>query len=283
VVPVREGAAARLPFLDRCAICEPGPLATEIAATLLLGCQNGTVRSVEELLRELAESTDGLLAAADGLSDADVIAPSLLPGWTRGHVLSHLARNAEGGTRLLDGARTGVPGYEYLSVATRAADIERGAGRPAADLAADVRQTAEALATSAAQMPPGAWLVPVTWTTGQQTPAETVVQSRLAEVLIHRVDLGIGYEPASWPTAFVREMLDAVIGALNGQSPVLLAVRLEAADTGRRFQVGGEGAARRARGMEAGLLAWLLGRSAGIGLVDDGEGPLPTVPSVYQT
>jgi uncharacterized protein (TIGR03083 family) len=99
------------------------------------------VRSVEELLRDLAESTDGLVTAADGLSDADVRAPSLLPGWARGHVLSHLARNAEGGTRLLDGARAGVPGYEYLSVATRAAEIEQGAGRPAADLAADVRQT----------------------------------------------------------------------------------------------------------------------------------------------
>lgn len=210
------------------------------------------VRSVEELLRE---STDGLLTAVEGLSDADARAPSLLPGWTRGHVLSHLARNAEGGTRLPDGARAGVPGYEYLSVATRTVEIEQGAGRPAVELVADVRQTAEALVASAAQMPPSAWQARVTWTTGQQAPAEMVVQSRLAEVLIHHVDLGIGFKPASWLPAFVSEMLDVVIGALNGQSPAPLAARFEAADTGRKFQIDGGGATRRVRGTEAELLA----------------------------
>jgi maleylpyruvate isomerase len=69
----------------------------------------------EEALRELTAATDQLLAGLDGLSDAQVAGPSLLPGWTRGHVLTHLARNAEGGTRLLGWARTGVPSYEYES------------------------------------------------------------------------------------------------------------------------------------------------------------------------
>jgi maleylpyruvate isomerase len=132
-------------------------------------------------------------------------------------------------------------------------------------------------------MPPSAWRAPVTWTTGQQTPAGRVVQSRLAEVLIHHVDLGIGFEPASWPPAFVSEMLDAVIRALNGQSPVPLAARLEAADTQRKFRIDGGGTARRVCGTEAGLLAWLLGRSAGISLAGDDQGPLPGVPSLYLT
>ena len=41
-------------------------------------------------------------------------------------MLTHLARNADGGTRLLEWARTGVPSYEYESVAARAAAIEQG-------------------------------------------------------------------------------------------------------------------------------------------------------------
>jgi maleylpyruvate isomerase len=130
----------------------------------------GNVQSVEDVLGYLADATAGLIAGAHGLTDGDARGPSLLPGWSRGHVLTHLARNAEGGVRLLGWARTGVPSFEYPSVAARAAAIGQGAGRPAAVLVADVRATAGALAAAAAAMPPGAWQNPVTWTTGQQTP-----------------------------------------------------------------------------------------------------------------
>jgi uncharacterized protein (TIGR03083 family) len=87
----------------------------------------------------LAESAASLVASVGLLTDEQARGPSLLPGWTRGHLLTHVARNAEGGTRLLGWARTGVPSYEYRSVAARAAAIEEGAGRPAAVLAGDVR------------------------------------------------------------------------------------------------------------------------------------------------
>jgi maleylpyruvate isomerase len=59
-------------------------------------------------LERLTTATDELLGQISGLAEADVREPSLLPGWTRGHVLSHLARDAEGGTRLLGWARTGI-------------------------------------------------------------------------------------------------------------------------------------------------------------------------------
>ena len=241
------------------------------------------MKPIEELLQDLAEATGELVANIRGLGDADVRGPSLLPGWTRGHVLTHLARNAEGGTRLLDGARTGVPGYEYLSVAARAAAIEEGAGRPAAELAADVRQTAGALAIAAALMHPDAWPHPVTWTTGQETPAVMVVRSRLAEVLIHHVDLATGFGPGSWPAWFASELLDVTVAALNDRSPVPLSALLAAADTGREFRIDGPGQPRRASGSEAELLAWLLGRSDGAALASDGLGPLPDVPSSYLT
>jgi maleylpyruvate isomerase len=239
------------------------------------------MRLVEEYVADLGDANDGLLANISGLTDADVREPSLLPGWTRGHILTHLARNAEGGTRLLGWARTGVPSYEYPSVADRAAAIEAGAGRPASTLVADVRDTASTLTTAAAQMQPGDWQNLVTWTTGQQTPAEMVPRSRLAEVLIHHVDLTIGFGPGSWPAAFVREMLDVSVDAQNNRSPAPLSARLEAADTGREFQIGNMAEARVVRGTEAEMLAWLLGRSDGAGLIKDDAGPLPKVPSIY--
>jgi maleylpyruvate isomerase len=241
------------------------------------------VPSVDDVLDQLTEATAGLTAGISGLTDAEAREPSLLPNWTRGHVLTHLARNAEGGTRLLGWALTGVPSYEYPSVEDRAAAIEAGAGRPAAILIADVRATAEALADVAAKLPPEAWQHLVTWTTGEQTPADLVVRSRLAEVLIHHVDLHLGFGPASWPAPFVDDMLTITAGALINRSPAPLSARLETSDTGRSFQIGSSADAIQIRGTEPDLLAWLLGRSDGAGLSSDYPGPLPSVPSIYRT
>jgi maleylpyruvate isomerase len=242
------------------------------------------MRSVEDVLGNLADATDDLLANIAGLTDADTHGPSLLPDWSRGHVLTHLARNAEGGTRLLGWARTGVPSYEYPSVAARVADIEAGAGRPAEVLVADVRATAGALGGAIAAMPPGAWWHLVTWTTGQQTPADMVARSRYAEVLLHHADLDIGYGPDSWPAEFTSEMLDIVIRNLADRDLAPLAARLTATDTGRSSQFGGPADdIAEISGTEPALLAWLIGRSDGASLDKDTPGPLPRVPTIYLT
>src|ERR1700679_1619038 len=102
-----------------------------------------------DVLTALQSATGRLLDGVASLSDAAPTQPSLLPGWSRGHVLTHLARNAEGSARLLTWARTGVPSYEYESADARAAEIEAGAGRPAEVLIEDVRQTAAALEEAA--------------------------------------------------------------------------------------------------------------------------------------
>src|SRR6516225_10421530 len=112
-------------------------------------------------LDRLAAATDRLLATATALSDAQAREPSLLPGWTRGHVLSHIARNADGLRNLLIWARTGTETPMYASAESRSADIEAGAGRPAAALAADVGESAAAFAAEAAAMPDDAWTVQV--------------------------------------------------------------------------------------------------------------------------
>ena len=59
----------------------------------------------------------------------DLREPSRLPGWTRGHVVTHVARNAEGLCRLLRWARTGIETPMYPSIQARDAAIEAGAGR----------------------------------------------------------------------------------------------------------------------------------------------------------
>jgi maleylpyruvate isomerase len=131
-------------------------------------------------------------------------------------------------------------------------------------------------------MRPGDWQHLVTWTIGGQTAAQHVVRSRLGEVLIHHVDLDLGYGPGTWPTAFVREMLPTIVRRLTERALAPLSAQLTATDTGRSFQIGGQ-VAEQINGTEAELMAWLLSRSDGAGLDRDKPGPLPPVPSIYYT
>ena len=240
------------------------------------------MQTVEETLPELAAATVALIDGIGGLTDADARGPSLLPGWTRGHVLTHLARNAEGGTRLLGWARTGIPSYEYESVTARAEAIEQGAGRPAVVLLADVSAASAGFAEAADLMPPDAWHNVVTWTTGHQTEAEHIVQSRFAEVLIHHVDLDLGFGPGQWPAWFVDWLLPTAVDALNNRQIAPLAASLHAADTGRDFALSHDSVDPvRISGTEADLPAWVLGRPDGNVLARDKPGPLPSMPSSY--
>ena len=84
-----------------------------------------------------------LLRALDeaGFDDAIASSESALPGWTRGHVLTHLARNADSHTRMIDAAKNGESVAQYPGgFAQRESEIEAGAFRSAADLLADLRR-----------------------------------------------------------------------------------------------------------------------------------------------
>src|SRR5215467_12062228 len=172
---------------------------------------------VKNSLDRIAAATDRLQASAGTLSDAQVREASLLPGWTRGHVLTHVARNADGLGNLLRWARTGTKTPMYASREARRADIEAGAGRSAADLAADVQGTAIAFAAEAASLPAGSWAAQVQMLTGAPFPARGVLDWRLREVEIHHVDLATGYRPADWPEEFVTDNLPEIARSFAGR------------------------------------------------------------------
>ena len=144
-----------------------------------------------------------LIATVHGLDDEVVLRPSLLPGWSVGHVLTHLARNADGHARRLEGALRGeeVPRYPGGS-AERESDIEAGAARPAHELAADVTVSAERLEEVWAQSAEAGWpsrelLAGDTWRTPESP------WRRLREVEVHHVDLGLDYRAEDWPEEYL--------------------------------------------------------------------------------
>jgi maleylpyruvate isomerase len=147
-------------------------------------------------------ATERLLVTMRRLRDDDVRQPSSLPGWTRGHVLTHLARGAEAIARLLDGVRTGVPGSAYASQQARDDAIERGATRRAADLLADVTESAARFRDAAASVPADAWSRPARGLVGDAFPARQLLDRRLVELELHHADLDAGYTPDDWPEEF---------------------------------------------------------------------------------
>jgi maleylpyruvate isomerase len=235
---------------------------------------------VSHSLGRLAAATTRLLATATALSDTQAREPSLLPGWSRGHVLTHIARNADGMVNLLHWARTGTQTPMYTSAQSRAADIEAGAGRPAAGLATDVRDSAAGFAAAAASMPDDAWTAQVRALNGPPFPALGVLERRLSEVEIHHVDVAAGYSPGDWPEDFVSEALPRVAESFAGRDdmPPCVAWADGAKDS---FQLGPEQAGPPSaiiRGQPADLLAWLLGRDDGARLTLARGDALPELP-----
>jgi maleylpyruvate isomerase len=240
------------------------------------------------LQSRIADATGRLLATAAGLTDRQAREPSPLPGWSRGHVLTHLARNADGLRNLLIWARTGVVTPQYPSQQARDGAIEAGAGRPAAELLADLRDSAAAFRAEVACMPGHGWQVTVNGIRGGGHPAWYTLWRRLSEVEIHHVDLAAGYQAADWPGWFVAERLESVAAqfAQREDAPAAqLRVTGAGAGTGLEYQIGtgaasgGQQPGVRISGPGWLLLAWLTGRSAGAGLAAEPPGPLPVLPA----
>jgi maleylpyruvate isomerase len=235
-------------------------------------------------LGRIQDSTHRLLGTASALTDAQAGAASRLPGWTRGHVLTHLARNADGFRNLLRWAATGVETPMYAGNTARDADITAGTGRPAADLTADVRDSAAALAEDATQLPAAAWAAPVE-RRGHWFPARMILSMRLRELEIHHVDLGAGYQPADWPADFVAETLPQVAASFAGR-PDMPSSQLLADGWADPLPIGPPGPESAAPGPEPVivhgppgiLLAWLTGRADPTGLRVTGTAAPPSPP-----
>ncbi len=161
-----------------------------------------------------------LLATLDGLDDETARQPSRLPDWSVGHVITHIARNADGFTRMLAGAERGevVAMYEG-GMESRAADIEAGAVRSAAELVADARLAIYRLEQTWAGLSEVGWQGRGMTVFGE-APAVTIPGRRQREVEIHHIDLGLGYEFEELPGEYVRLELNNMTALWASRQPM---------------------------------------------------------------
>ncbi|MCD4525895.1 maleylpyruvate isomerase family mycothiol-dependent enzyme [Nocardioides sp. cx-173] len=223
---------------------------------------------------ELVVATQRLVRSVDALRDEQYGAPSLLPDWSRGHVVAHLALNAEGLAGVLTGVVTGEPRTTYASEASRDADIERLAAASPSALRERLFASTSELAEAIAAVPDGAWDTVLERTPGGTTfPAGAVPGMRLREVEVHHADLDAGYTAADWPPRFTVRLLRSMARRTPSAEPFTA----DPHDLDGTWQCGAvtEGSPV-VRGSAADLAWWLAGRGDGAALTTDG-GALPRI------
>jgi maleylpyruvate isomerase len=248
----------------------------------------------------LASATKRLLATVRECDDEDLRGASLLPGWSVGHVLSHLAHNADSHTRRLEGAIRGevVAQYEGGREARDAA-IDAGAARVAGEIIEDLVAACNRLDRVLATIPDDVWDRSIVQREYFTAPAATLPFTRVMEVEVHHVDLGLGYGPGEWPVRFTDRALPTVIDRLERRGANVSG--REASWHLHRSNGEGEWVIRRGpegstvtaehakadcaiRGGGAQLLVWLLGRldAEGAGLEIFGDMALASeLPLLY--
>ena len=212
-----------------------------------------------DVLDLLDRATGRLLGTTITLSDEQWRAPSLLSSWSRGHVATHVARQADALRRLVDGALDGVPATMYDSNEARDAEIAAGADRTGEELHTDLDTSAAALTESFDRIgAAGLWEASVTLRGGTPAPVHLLPSGRLTEVVLHHVDLDTGSDLESWdaPT------LDAVLAWVAVRLGLRVEEPFEVVTNDARHRFGPSNrAAPEVVGEVATVLAWVTGRS----------------------
>jgi maleylpyruvate isomerase len=228
-----------------------------------------------ETLRGLVRTaTQRLLGDTILVSDVQWRAPSRLPEWTRGHVATHIARHADAIGRLAQWARTGERQDMYASPEQRVSEIEAGAGRSGLDLQIDLDTSAGRLSSAFDELDvAGAWDAVVEMRGGLQVSARLLPLPRLLEVVIHHVDLDIGYEFTDIDAQTADWLLEWCAFRLQDRDdfPKLQLT----SDSGFNLAVGSVGEPVAVSGSSANLLGWLMSRTDASAVTGGGGLQLP--------
>jgi len=170
-----------------------------------------------ETLLACAASHARLVADVANMSENNVREPSRLPNWSRAHLITHLARNADSFSWLVDGARLGERRQQYPEVGMRDRDIAAGSTRSKSELYEDLALALEGLEVAWSKLGDDQWTIVQDGSSGELEMSEIVFR-RLREVEIHHVDLDVGYSASDWPALYVEGELRRQLERLPGRA-----------------------------------------------------------------
>lgn len=220
----------------------------------------------------LQDANHRLVRTVDGFADDDWSRPTGLPGWTRAHVVAHLALNSEGLGGALGDVVAGSPASMYASQEGRDGDIAKLAEAEPEELRARFLAGVTDFDDAVAGVPEDRWGTVIERTPGSERTfvAAAAPGMRLREVEIHHADLQAGYSHHAWPTAFSALVLDAMGKRGAAREPFTA----DPSDLDGTWEFGQGGPT--VSGTAADLAWWLTGRGAGEGLTSD-NGTLPGI------
>lgn len=217
-----------------------------------------TAIAPEKLLEELRRAADVVAETTAKLTDQLVLAPSELPGWSRGHVLAHVAGIANAMARQLEYAARGESIELYdggFEGRTRA--IELAAGHTLAQHQADVDAALDRALRAFGTLDGAGWNRPISYRGG------VVFDGGLAlwrELTIHATDLGTGRGPETWSRPFCEHLFDFLAARVpEGQRLVLQPLGLPS------VAIGSGSTSTVVNGMLTDIAAWLAGRTPTLG------------------
>lgn len=214
------------------------------------------------------------------LRDDEFDAPSLLPGWSRRHVIAHVGFNARAVARLVEWARTGIEIPMYDSDTQREEEIAFGATLPVEALRNLAAHSAVHLNVEWRDLPEDAWRAQVRTAQGRLVPASETVWIRTREVWMHAVDLDNGGSIRDFPSELQGLLLEDLVRVWrrkrNPDDPDIVLEPTDRAETYRILdRAESDAGVLRVRGATADLVGWGTGRSQRGVLTADGREPPP--------
>jgi maleylpyruvate isomerase len=205
------------------------------------------ISGIQQLIRDADQA---LLRDTIGILEPDWHAPSLLPGWTRAHVATHLARGADRLRQVTESSLSGAS----VQVTDRLEELEQGADRNGLELQIDLDTSASALTATWNAVTD--WHRPVRFL-GRTRPLAVLPVIRLHEISVHHLDLDCGFTADRLPAQAAAPLLNWVIDRVRDID--LPAIAIEAA-SGLTGTIGHGPVTAVAQADDARLWAWLSGR-----------------------
>lgn len=202
--------------------------------------------------RSKLTSTQRLLGDTITISQADWGQPTILPGWTRAHLATHLARNADVLRQAVERVVAGEP--FRLDPDDDLTDLEQGSRRTPLDLQIDLDTTAGQLTEVFSSLTHQQWQLPA----GEGFTIADLPLARLNEVVLHHVDLDCGFSFVDIDPQVARWLLE-----WNVRRRTDLADRPRItlqSSSGYQASLGSYGGTVLISGSDANLLGWITGR-----------------------
>lgn len=170
-----------------------------------------SVAKLGPTLTWMSDGADFFEDALSSVTESDLRDPSLLPGWSRAHVLAHVGFNAQALGRLVTWARTGLPHAMYSNPDQRADEIERGSSWTLDRLRDHVSREQSLLSAALEGLTAAQWQTDIRTAQGRTLPASEIPWLRSRELWIHAVDLGGKASFDAFPTQLLLRLVDEAL------------------------------------------------------------------------